>query len=113
MHLNRANKKAVKVSVWCTQTEKKYIEIQAKKAGLPASEYLRALGMQGRLKKPPTLPPEVLSFKGCLAHLAGVLEPLTIRRQNGEDLSAIERAEMKVALAEIKKIMNGINNHLQ
>jgi len=113
MHTNKRNRKCVKISVWCTQIEKKYIEIQAEKAGIPASEYLRKLGMESRLKKPPTLPPEVLAYKGALAHLAGVLEPLSLKRQNGEDLSILERAEMKVALSEIKKIVNGINHHLQ
>jgi hypothetical protein len=75
MHSNVKNKKSRKISCCCTATEKRYIEIRARKAGFSASEYLREMALRDYLKKPKTLPPEVLAFDGRLLQLAATLQP--------------------------------------
>lgn len=113
MHTSPKNKKAQKISVWCTATEKRYIEIRAREAKLSASEYLREMGLREYLKRPKALSPEVLSFNGRLLHLTGLLQPLSRRRLDGDELNALERATLQQLSKELQQLISQIKSNLQ
>ena len=113
MYTRKNNRKNHKISLWCTPTEKKYIEIRARKAGLSASEYMREMGLKEYLKKPKTLPPEVLAFSARLNELAASHFLIARRRQDGEDLNALERAELQQLRREIGNLIDQIKSQLQ
>ena len=113
MHTKKSNKKSHKISLWCTLTEKSYIEIRARKAGLSASEYMREMGLRDYRKKTKTLPPEVFAFTGQLNHLAAQLQPLARKRIDGDELNAIERAGLKQQLGILQQLTLQIKNYLQ
>ena|SRR5579871_1624906 len=83
------------VRMHCTQVEEKYIQANARKSGMTVPQYVRKLALEGLVVKNKTLPPEVLAFRGQLLHLSGQLHPLTCKRVNGDELNALERAELK------------------
>jgi hypothetical protein len=112
MYVNKAAKKTGKVSVWCTATEKRYIDSIAKKAGVSASEYLRELGLKEMAGRPKTLPPEVLAYNGHLAQLAGSLSVISRKRLNGEELNALERAGLQHLARDIGSLIQDIKNYL-
>lgn len=113
MHSSPKNKKAQKISVWCTATEKRYIEVRAREAKLSASEYLREMGLRENLKRPKTLSPEVLAFNGRLLHLTGLLQPLSRRRLDGDELNALERATLQQLVKELQSLIMHIKNYCQ
>lgn len=113
MHTRENNRKKHKISLWCTATEKKYIEIRARKAGFSTSEYMREMGLKDYLKKPKTLPPEVLAFNAQLSQLAATLFLIARKRLDGEELNAFERAELQQLRLEISKLIDHIKSLLQ
>jgi hypothetical protein len=113
MHTRQSNRKNKKISLWCTPTEKKYIEIRARKAGFSTSEYIRELGLKDYLKRPKTLPPEVLAFNGQISQLSASLYLIARRRLNGEDLNALERAELQHLGKELTQLLHLIKTYLQ
>ena len=113
MHTRQSNRKNRKISLWCTPTEKKYIEIRARKAGFSTSEYIRELGLKDYLKRPKTLPPEVLAFIGQISQLSASLYLIARKRLNGEDLNALERAELQHLGRELIQLLPLIKTYLQ
>ena len=113
MYSSRSNRKNKKISLWCTPTEKRYIEIRARKAHLSASEYVREMGLKDYLKKPRTLPPEVLAFIGQLLQLEASIQIIARRRLNEEDLNHLERAQLKYLAAQLEKLIQQIKTYLQ
>lgn len=113
MYERKSNRKNSKISLWCTPTEKKYIEIRARNAGFSASEYLRELGLKDYLKKQKTLPPEVLAFIGQLSQLAATLSLIARKRLDNEDLNALERAEIQQLRKELSQLIDQIKIFLQ
>ena len=112
MYARPANRKKNKISCWCTATEKKYIEVQARKANFSASEYLRELGLKDYLRRPKTLPPEVLAFNGLLHQLAASLSLIARKRLDAEELNAFERAELQLLRKEISQLIISIKTNL-
>jgi len=113
MYSSRSNRKNHKISLWCTPTEKRFIEIRARKAHLSTSEYIRELGLKDYLKRPRSLPPEVLAFNGQLLQLEASLQLIARRRLNEEDLNHLERAQLKYLAAQLEKLIETIKTHLQ
>jgi hypothetical protein len=113
MYERKNNRKNRKISCWCTPTEKKYIGIRAGKAGFSSSEYLRELGLKDYLKKPKTLPPEVLAFNAQLIQLAASLYLVARKRLDGDDLNAFDRAELQHLRKELGLLIDNIKAHLQ
>ena len=91
------------IKLFCTATEKSYIDLRARAAGLSASAYIRELGLKDYPNKPKTLPPEVMAFNGQLAQLTGSLELIARRRLDGDDLNALERAELQALARQVKQ----------
>lgn len=102
------------ITVKCTGVEKKIIEHKAKKAGLPKSEYLRELGLAGKvviLVK--TLPGEVLALTGALNNVGGLLNQIAKKRNSNEDLNALERADLTVIKGRLIAILEAIKIHVK
>ncbi|MES1197684.1 MAG: mobilization protein [Chitinophagaceae bacterium] len=97
------------IGVKCSLIEKKMIEAYAKNVGLTLSEYLRETGLKGHAdRKIKALPKEVLSFTGTLNHMAANLNQLAKKRNQFDVLDAIERADLNILSASIKKLAEQI-----
>src|SRR5258708_1703685 len=94
MYRSKARLKKFRLCIYCAPAEKRFIEIRAREAGIPASKFLRSLALNGFLENPKTLPTEVLVFNGQLSQIIGTLEIIARKRLDNEDLNTLERAEL-------------------
>jgi hypothetical protein len=101
------------IALKVTAIEKRYLEACAKKAELCVATYVHRLVTERRLKKPATLPPEVIAFKGQLLHLCGELYPFSQKRLDGEEFNALERAEVKQIIQTAGELTRQIKNNLK
>lgn len=111
-------KKAIKcnkmLGVKCTGVEKLTIEYKAKHCGLSVSEYLRGLGMNGKIDmRKITLSREILQFTGTLNHLAANLNQTAKKRNQNDELNALERASLQQLANLVKQLAQDIKNHLK
>ncbi|MXN93218.1 plasmid mobilization relaxosome protein MobC [Flavobacterium sp. Sd200] len=101
------------MAIKCTLFERKAIEAKARKARLTISEYLRELGLTSKINfKNKALPKEVLSFTATLNHMAANLNQIAKKRNSNDELSPIERAELKVQSNQVKDLALQIKNYL-
>jgi hypothetical protein len=110
-------KKAIKknqlLGVKCSLLERKVIEYKAKETNASVSEYLRKLGLSGKVDmKMKTLSKDILQFKGTLNHLAANLNQVAKKRNMNDELNAVERASLEHQSKEIKQLVNDIQKFL-
>ncbi|RED24617.1 mobilization protein MobC [Flavobacterium cutihirudinis] len=110
-------KKAVKrdqlMAIKCTLYERKIIEAKAKKVNLTVSEYLREIGLTAKIDyRNKALPKEILSFIGVLNHMAANLNQIAKKRNSNDELSPLERAELKVQSGQVKDLAVHIKNYM-
>lgn len=111
-------KKSVKrdqqLAVMCTMLERKLIETKARSFNVSMSEFLRTLALEGQIdRKIKMIPKEVLLFTATLNHLAANMNQVAKKRNQNDELNAIERAGLMVMSAEIKKLADDIKNYLK
>jgi hypothetical protein len=111
-------KKAVKkdqiMAFKCTLFERRAIEARAKSTNLLPSEYLREMGLTGKIdRREKALPKEVLELTGTLNHMAANLNQIAKKRNGVEELNALDRATLKVQSGELKGIAAQIKTFLQ
>lgn len=111
-------KKAIKrdqlMAIKCTLYERKVIEARAKSANLSVSEYLREIGLTGKIdRRNKALPKEVLGFTAMLSHMAANLNQIAKKRNGIDELSPLERAELKVQSGQVKEVAAQIKSYLQ
>jgi len=93
------------MAIKCTLYERKIIESKAKKANLTVSEYLREIGLAAKIDfRNKALPKEILSFTGMLNHMAANLNQIAKKRNSNDELSPLERAELKVQSGQVKDL---------
>lgn len=102
-------KKAIKrdqlMAIKCTLYERKIIEAKAKKSNLTVSEYLREIGLTTKIDyRNKALPKEILSFTAMLNHMAANLNQIAKKRNSNDELSPLERAELRVQSGRIKDL---------
>jgi hypothetical protein len=112
------HKKAVKkdqlISVKCSSYERRVIVGKAKSANVTTSEYMREIALAGKIdRREKALPPEVLQLSAMLNHMAANLNQIAKKRNGIEELTALERANLKVQSAELKHLAAKIKSHLQ
>ena len=98
-----------KITVRCTRLDLIAIRFYAKEINITVSEYLRDAGLKrqvGRTAK--VLPKEVLQLIGTLNHLAANLNQVAYKRNRGDELNALERAELMVLSGQIKELAKTI-----
>jgi hypothetical protein len=101
------------MAIKCTLFERKAIEAKARKASLTVSEYLRELGLTSKINfRNKALPKEILSFTATLNHMAANLNQIAKKRNSNDELSPIERAELKVQSGYVKDLALQIKNYL-
>ena len=111
-------KKAVKkdqlLAIKCSLYERRAIEARAKSVHLTTSEYLREIGLTGKIDShEKALPKEVLALIGTINHMAANLNQIAKKRNGFEELNALERATLKVQSGELKQIAAQIKTFLQ
>jgi hypothetical protein len=82
------SKKVVKrnqpLTVKCNIIERKVIERKAKQAGRTVSEYLRTMGLAGKIDRSEKLiPKEILEYKGILNHIAANVNQIAKKANSG------------------------------
>jgi hypothetical protein len=111
-------KKAVKrdqlLGVKCTLIERTTIVYKAKSVSLSVSEYLRTMGMTGKIDRlTKVLPKEVLLLSGTLNHLAANMNQIAKKLNSDEFLTSLDRAGLEVDAHIIKKLAQDIKTYLQ
>jgi hypothetical protein len=111
-------KKAVKMDqllgVKCTLIERKAIEARAKSVGLSVSEYLRKIALTGKIDRiERVLPKEVLQSLGTMHHVAANINQIGHKRNRGDELNALERAELFHDVGKVREAAKAIINYLQ
>ena len=102
------------LGVKCTLIEKKTIQAKAKYNGLSVSEYLRGLGISGKIDMHKiTLSKEILQFTGTLNHLAANMNQTAKKRNQNDELNTLERASLQQAMTMIKQLAQDIKNRLK
>ena len=109
----KAIKKDQLLGVKCSLIERKVIENKAKESNSSVSEYLRKLGLSGKIDmKIKTLSKDILQFKGTLNHLAANLNQIAKKRNMNDELNALERAGLDQLSREIKQLAIDLKNSL-
>ena len=102
------------LAVMCTLPERKLIEEKAKTANMSKSEYLRTIGLSGKIDiKIKVLPKEVLFFTATLNHVAANMNQIAHKRNCNDELTAIERAELNFLSEQVQQLVNDIKSYLQ
>ena len=102
------------LSVKCSVIEQKIISENAKTANLSVSEYLRKMGLTGKIdRREKAIPKEILLLTGTLNHLAANLNQIARKRNGIEELNALERAGLEVQSRDLKKLAIEIRSYLK
>jgi hypothetical protein len=106
-------KRDKQLAVMCTVAERFVIAHKAKAANLCISEYLRTLGVTGKIDmRKKALPVEVLQSVGILNHMAANLNQIAKKRNSFDELNALERAELQYLSAQFKELVKAIKSYL-
>jgi len=101
------------LGVKCTILEAFIIKGKAKKAGLTISEYLRQMGINGKIDShQKALPKEVLLFTATLNHSAANLNQIAKKRNQNDELNIVERAELLHLSNTLKQMAGEIKKYL-
>ena len=110
----KGNKRSQQLAVMCTTAERKIIEDKAKVSSSSISQFLRELALEGQVdRKIKVLPKEVLLLTATLNHLAANMNQVAKKRNQNDELNAIERAGLIVLSNEIKKLAEDIKYFLK
>ncbi len=101
------------LGVKCSLVERKVIENKARQVGVSVSEYLRKLGLSGKIDmKLKIVSKEILLFTASLNHLAANLNQIAKKRNSNDQLNAIERAQLEQLSRVNKQLAQDIKNRL-
>ena len=110
----KAVKKDQLLGVKCTLIERRAIEAKARSAGLSRSEYLREMGLTGKIDmRKKALPKEVLKLMGNYHHLAANINQIAKKRNQFDDLNALDRSTLNQLPAIIKEWDSIIKSYLK
>lgn len=102
------------MAIKCTLLERKVIESKAKSAGLTVSEYLRELGLTGKIDmRNKTLPAEALMMMAEFRHIGANMNQAAKKRNGNEQLTALERAELAAGSKRVYALAEEIKSYLQ
>ena len=102
------------LAIKCNQWERSIIEAKARTSDLTISEYLRKMGVAGKIdRREKVFPKEVLELTGTLNHLAANLNQIARIRNGLEQLSLTELVELKIQSGDLKKLAEQIKTYFQ
>ena len=110
----KAIKRKITLTIKCTAQEAIYIKTQAKQGGITVSEYLRTIGVSGKIVMHiKTIDPQVLKFTAAINHDGALLNQIAKKRNSNDELNAFERAELMMLTGRLKMIVSEIEKHLK
>jgi hypothetical protein len=93
------------IGVKCSLVEKIVLRQKAKNVGLSLSEYLRETALNGQVvSRTKAFPKEILHITGTLNHLAANLNQIAKKRNQMDELNALESADLNVLSAQVKQL---------
>lgn len=111
-------KKAVKrnyaLTVKCSAIEKSVIERKAKDSGNTVAEYLRQMGLSGKIDRQlKVIPKEILEYKATLNHMAANLNQAAKKANSNEPITALERQGLFDLERTIKGHIKNVEKYFQ
>ncbi|WP_142683860.1 plasmid mobilization protein [Chitinophaga polysaccharea] len=102
------------LAIKCNQWERSIIEDKARNSNLTVSEYLRKMGVAGKIdRREKVFPKEVLELTGTLNHLAANLNQIAKVRNGIEQLSLTELIQLKMQSGDLKKLAEQIKKYFR
>jgi hypothetical protein len=110
----KAVKRNKALTVKCTLVEQKVIVHKAKKVNLTTSEYLRKLGLAGKIvMQVKQVPKEVLALTGALNHVGSLLNQIAKKRNSNDELNALERSDLTVLKGKVTEALQLIKTGIK
>ncbi len=110
----KAIKRKITLTIKCTSEEEMYIKAQAKQGGITVSEYLRTLGVSGKVvMEIRTIDPQVLKLTAAINHDGALLNQIAKKRNSNDELNAFQRAELIMLTGRLKMIVSEIEKGLK
>ena len=111
-------KKAVKrdeqLAVMCNKMERIVIAHNARLVNQTISEFLRSLGLHRKIDmQKKVLPKEVLLLTGTLNHMSANLNQIAKKRNQNDELNALERAKLQDLSGNVKQLTIDIKLYLK
>lgn len=100
------------ITVHCSAFEQRLLREKGKEAGITVSEYLREIGLTGKIDRPKReFPKDALLLKGTLNHIAANLNQIAKKRNSGENLGAFMREQLDELSGQLHTITITIRNY--
>lgn len=100
------------ITVHCSAFEQRLLKEKGKEAGTTVSEYLREIGLNGKIDRPrKEFPKEALLLNGKLNHMAANLNQIAKKRNSGEDLGAFMRTQLEEECEQLHTLTITIRNY--
>jgi hypothetical protein len=100
------------VTVHCSAFEHRLLRTKSNEAGITVSEYLREIGIVGKIDRPKKeFPKEALFLNGKLNHMAANLNQIAKKRNSGEDLGVFMRTQLDELCDQLHSITHTIKNY--
>lgn len=110
----KAVKRKITLTIKCTSQEAIDIKTQAKQGGITVSEYLRTLGVSGKVvMQIKTIDSQALKFIAAINHDGALLNQIAKKRNSNDELNAFERAELIMLTGRLRMIVSEIEKHLK
>ena len=105
-------KRDEQLAVMCTLVERIVIVSKARKLQISVSEFLRELGLKGQVNlNRKAIPKEILLISGTLNHVAANLNQIAKKRNQHEELNALERAQLQSLKTELSTLAATLKEH--
>jgi hypothetical protein len=105
-------KRDQQLAVMCTVVERFVIVSKAEKLQISLSQFLREMGLKGQVNlNRKSIPKEILLLSGTLNHVAANLNQIAKKRNQGEELNALERAQLQSLRTELSTIAVTLKEH--
>jgi hypothetical protein len=102
------------LGVKCSLVERRIIEVKAKQAQLTVSEYLREMGLTGKIdSRQKALPKEVLQLITLINHSNGLLNQIAKKMNSLMPLAEFDMDALELLCRELKDAVILIKNHVQ
>ena len=96
----------------CTVVGRSGICQRQKSLQISVSQFLREMGLKGQVNlNRKSIPKEILLLSGTLNHVAANLNQIAKKRNQGEELNALERAQVQSLRTELSTIAVTLKEH--
>jgi hypothetical protein len=102
------------LGVKCSLVERRIIEAKAKQVQLTVSEYLREMGLNGKIdSRQKALPKEILLLTTSIIHSNGLLNQIAKKINSLVPLAAFDMDALELLCRELKDAVITIKNYVQ